>query len=385
MAKGVVLIPHRSSVDALGCPPPQRRIRMHRSPIAPDLYQQRHAYDEITRPTPIPIIPRNHDQSQSHADLEELFELIGAAQETHAEDILCRIRDGHSPESVLRYARHQLTDRPTRRYEQRLRQNFLINLVQSTAPLDQILHAACVVVDPASRITLPSEEMYRPFQDRILSLERLCSMLDVSGANESLHLGSKQRRLSDHDIDILSGAYSGPVFWVPTHPWTKTMDNNNAISHLVSLFLTMLNPYWRFVEEDLFLGDMRSGDLDSEYCSPFLVNAILAISSPFSEIDEAFCNLAERDMLSRGEHFHQEALRLRVSETNKQSIAYISGLVVMTLECSLRGKDNLSPSLARAALVCSRRLPAQKRDGIAAKAYKRAKCTVARSAVFNDQ
>jgi hypothetical protein len=44
-----------------------------------------------------------------------------------------------------------------------------------------------------------------------------------------------------------------PPHQVPAAPWTTLTSDNDAVSHLVSLFLAWLNPGWRFVEADIFL------------------------------------------------------------------------------------------------------------------------------------
>lgn len=70
-----------------------------------------------------------------------------------------------------------------------------------------------------------------------------------------------------------------PLFNVPAKPWTSVTDDDDLVSHLVSLYFTWDHPCAQFVEQGTFLEHMKQGQLDSEFCSPFLVNSILSVAS----------------------------------------------------------------------------------------------------------
>ena len=67
-----------------------------------------------------------------------------------------------------------------------------------------------------------------------------------------------------------------PPFRVPARPWTVITRDDTLVSHLVSLWLTWSHPFWNSLNRKLFIRDMQAGRLECEFCSPFLVNAILA-------------------------------------------------------------------------------------------------------------
>ena len=67
-----------------------------------------------------------------------------------------------------------------------------------------------------------------------------------------------------------------PPFQVPARPWTVITKDDTLVSHLVSLWLTWSHPFWNSLDRKLFIRDMQAGRLECEFCSPFLVNAILA-------------------------------------------------------------------------------------------------------------
>jgi hypothetical protein len=97
------------------------------------------------------------------------------------------------------------------------------------------------------------------------------------------------------------------AFTVPAQPWTKLTTNDALVSHLVTVFLNYNNVYWQYVGEDLLLHSMQRGLL-SDFCSPLLVNAICTLACLSSEHSAAF--MLPDDLMSRGEHFHKDALRL---------------------------------------------------------------------------
>lgn len=67
-----------------------------------------------------------------------------------------------------------------------------------------------------------------------------------------------------------------PLWFVPAKPWTRVTDDDEFVSHLLSYWFTWYNPIFTFIDRDAFIKDMQAGNLDSQFCTPFLVNAILA-------------------------------------------------------------------------------------------------------------
>lgn len=67
-----------------------------------------------------------------------------------------------------------------------------------------------------------------------------------------------------------------PPITVPAHPWTTVTNNDELVSHLMSLWFTWIHPWWRWIDQDLFLEAMSQQDLTSPFCTAYLVNMILA-------------------------------------------------------------------------------------------------------------
>lgn len=96
-------------------------------------------------------------------------------------------------------------------------------------------------------------------------------------ADSQQHLSRSRSssRLRVMDIKWLS---DNPQWKVPAQPWTSVSDDDNFVSHLVSLYFTWHNTTLKWIDPELFLMDMEKGQLGARFCSPFLVNSILAVA-----------------------------------------------------------------------------------------------------------
>ena len=63
---------------------------------------------------------------------------------------------------------------------------------------------------------------------------------------------------------------------VPARPWTDVTEDSDLVSHLVSLYFTWDYPFNAFLDKGVFLRHMANADLGSQFCTPFLVNALLS-------------------------------------------------------------------------------------------------------------
>ncbi|KAI7329451.1 hypothetical protein KC315_g6140 [Hortaea werneckii] len=100
---------------------------------------------------------------------------------------------------------------------------------------------------------------------------------------------------------------------------------------------------------------MKQAQPPSNFCSAFLVNAVLAMASLSAEHRAVFFEAG--DYTSRGRQFHEEAMRLWILEDGRASVTNLQALVILSMDASLRGKDKLGMSLLAVALQINKDLP----------------------------
>lgn len=103
-------------------------------------------------------------------------------------------------------------------------------------------------------------------QEAVSKLEDMRRLINVEGASPAF-------RRKVMDIHYLCDEAPCKV---PARPWTSVTEDNDLVSHLVSLYFTWDYPFHAFLDAEVFIRHMARGDLNSEICSPFLVNAILS-------------------------------------------------------------------------------------------------------------
>ena len=80
-----------------------------------------------------------------------------------------------------------------------------------------------------------------------------------------------------------------PPIKVPAKPWTNVTNNDNAVSHLISVYFTLHNASYPTVDQDVFTREMNRKDLSSSFCSQFLVTSMLLVASVSSPSASRFC------------------------------------------------------------------------------------------------
>ena len=91
---------------------------------------------------------------------------------------------------------------------------------------------------------------------------------DSSGRQDTL-------RTHRHMLNRIQDVVNPPI-QVPARPWTTVTDDDDFVSHLMSLWITWVHPWWHWLDEKQFIAAMQSGNTSSLICTPYLVNMILA-------------------------------------------------------------------------------------------------------------
>ncbi|EXL64264.1 hypothetical protein FOPG_19468 [Fusarium oxysporum f. sp. conglutinans race 2 54008] len=124
------------------------------------------------------------------------------------------------------------------------------------------------------------------------------------------------------------------------HPsaWTAITNNINLILHLLALYFCWEYPVFAPLSKKHFLQDFRDGR--HRYCSPLLVNALLALGCRFST--NLITRTHSEDPQSAGDHFFKESQRLFDQETDHHSLTTIQALGIMSIREASCGRGSES-------------------------------------------
>lgn len=108
--------------------------------------------------------------------------------------------------------------------------------------------------------------------------------------------------------------------------WTRVTRDNSFVEHLLGIWFCWAHPFYLLFSEELFLDDMEKGR--NKYCSPLLVNALLAFACAYSDRPEA--REDPSDPRTAGDHFFAEAKRL-LNENEFSNLTTVQALALMGL------------------------------------------------------
>lgn len=138
-----------------------------------------------------------------------------------------------------------------------------------------------------------------------------------------------------------------PPFRGVASPWTTVTDDDLLVSNLVSVFFIWEGTFNNWIDKDRFLRDMLNGY--GQYCSSFLVNALLALACPYSDYPEARSSRGKPSVLMS--RFISEAERSL--EDQPSSIATIQGISCLSNAKCIIGDDRAGHALLmRATALC---------------------------------
>ena len=136
-----------------------------------------------------------------------------------------------------------------------------------------------------------------------------------------------------------------PPIRVSASPWTTITDDDNFVSHMISVYFTWHHESYPAVYKDIFIKAMIAGDTSSQFCSPFLVNCMLLTACLYSNHPLVYA--FDNDNASRGAHFADEVARLWSIEEGRASLTNLQGLVILSLGLGVLRKDRLAMTYTR--------------------------------------
>ncbi|KAF3011008.1 hypothetical protein E8E13_010819 [Curvularia kusanoi] len=189
-----------------------------------------------------------------------------------------------------------------------------------------VLAAAQALLAPASTTGSLPEYTSRPDEassagSNVQSAERSrSSSTETSGYMlEKGPAQTRDRYTQNHvSIDL-------PVLDLPFSRWTSACTDDRFMNHLMTLFWTWDNTVEPMLFRPLFEDDLCSNS--AAFCSPFLVNALLALSCLFTSEHAAFSDPG--DYMTRGRRFAEEAEQHLERKIGGPSIPLLQGQFAM--------------------------------------------------------
>jgi hypothetical protein len=117
--------------------------------------------------------------------------------------------------------------------------------------------------------------------------------------------------------------------------WTTATNDGELVKHLLLLYFSWVHPFYLLFPEEVFWYGLNNKKL--KYCSPMLVNAVLAVACNFSDRPEARSD--QNDATTVGNHFFAEAKRL-LSEDDRSCLTTVQALGVMSLRQAMNNHDS---------------------------------------------
>lgn len=136
-------------------------------------------------------------------------------------------------------------------------------------------------------------------------------------------------------LGLVSDGERSPMHLQTSEAWTRVTRDAAFVEHLLSLYFCWAHPYYALFSKELFLDDMAQGR--SKYCSPLMVNALLAFACAYSDRLEARGNPS--DPRTAGDHFFAEAKRL-LNENESSSLTTVQALALMGLREASCSRDS---------------------------------------------
>ncbi|GKU23078.1 unnamed protein product [Fusarium langsethiae] len=265
-------------------------------------------------------IKRKHDELQERmVDHEKLYDTLRTRQPEEVEEILRRIQSGGDVKSVVEGIQGNLLLELTSFPEFTPQQ-----LPAQSVPSHQAMPYRPLAGEPQAQ--LPVREGPTSFGQH-----RLTFPYDHLGHVFEEPWKETQYRYAEDTVFIDLPGYTFPI-----SRWTTVSNDDKLLSHLLMLFWTWDTSCNRVIDRTILEEDLKSLDPSSPsssppdmllFCSPFLINALLAVCCLYTKNQATFH--VPGDLKSRGKAFAVEAGRLLALEDTGPSLPVVQGLALM--------------------------------------------------------
>jgi hypothetical protein len=183
------------------------------------------------------------------------------------------------------------------------------------------------IADSVKKMCLTS-----PKKSDIPTLERELAEFGKSTdkAGETRHYGHTSNLTlvgSEEEKPVIAGDQVGS--------WTTATTDGELVKHLLSLYFAWSHPFYMLFPEEVFWYGLNNKK--SKYCSPMLVNAVLALACNYS--DQPGARQDPDDPTTVGNHFFAEAKRL-LAEDDRSCLTTVQALGVMSIRQAMNNHDS---------------------------------------------
>jgi hypothetical protein len=152
---------------------------------------------------------------------------------------------------------------------------------------------------------------------------------------ETMHYGTTSNYMIDSEDEAGVPEWAGDQVGT----WTTVTNDKGFVMHLLHLYFAWAHPFYVLFSEETFWHGFN--DRKFRYCSPMLLNAVLAVACNFSDRPEARADSS--DPTSVGNHFFAEAKRL-LDQDDRTRLTTVQALGLMSIRQMMN--DHKSSSCA---------------------------------------
>ncbi|KAF6811650.1 nitrogen assimilation transcription factor nira [Colletotrichum sojae] len=161
----------------------------------------------------------------------------------------------------------------------------------------------------------------------------------IGGTSHLIYLGDPSDASSNEPESDTNSANEDPIT-----SWTRVTQDKELIAHLMNMYFNWHYTYFTTLSKTLFYRDFFKGKHGVQhkgtiYCSPLLVNAMLALGCHFTSVSGAYGTPG--DSRTKGDHFFAEAKRLIVEndEYERPKLTTVQALALMSVREAGCGRE----------------------------------------------
>ncbi|KAF2108137.1 fungal-specific transcription factor domain-containing protein [Lophiotrema nucula] len=213
----------------------------------------------------------------------------------------------------------------------------LYELVQTIRRRDQRLDIDALADTWKKTVTLPLHTV-KDEQSLETDLSVLMGKPSLTQSGESRHFGhtSGLGLVAEDENYTASGRLVQPPTPRMHTTWTSITNDMEFVKRLLELYFNWSHPFYVIFSRECFYKDFREGRRE-KYCSPLLVNAILAYACHFT--DEPTARTDPSNFRTAGDHFFAEARRLLYLDESP-ALTTVQALCVMAMREPSAGRDS---------------------------------------------